>query len=303
MAVMAQTEVQYVRWRGGTLDTLETARGRLMYRFWPLSRPEPRRVVACIPGLGGTSEEFIPMGKFMAAQIRVDDTLVYAPALEGCGDSQGRRGLIDLGGYQDNIHQILRLVRESHPESALFLLGYSLGGALVVRYVARYPDAVQGLVLVAPAVRAAFRPSLAFYGRALWGLLFARSRPVPFLPSEQMQKSLRGQYLMEHPKAIEAWYPSSFLVLRRLLAGLRADARRVTVPTLIVQGDQDKEVVPEGARRLYRWLRSQDRELVWMEGADHFFYDAFSAIDTGAFSVEQRASVLRRIDEWLVRHS
>lgn len=46
---------------------------------------------------------------------------------------------------------------------------------------------------------------------------------------------------------------------------------RVTVPALVVQGTADQGVYPSNAEALHANLGSNDKQLVWIEGGDHYF--------------------------------
>lgn len=77
---------------------------------------------------------------------------VYVPDLRGHGASAGRRGDVDhVGQLEEDLADLLLLVRDRHPGATVVLLGHSSGGALAVRYAGSRRDAgIRGYALLAP---------------------------------------------------------------------------------------------------------------------------------------------------------
>jgi pimeloyl-ACP methyl ester carboxylesterase len=71
---------------------------------------------------------------------------VIAPDLRGFGESEMVRGTIEIATYADDVREFLDamgIVRRA------IIVGHSMGGYVAMAYQRRYPDHVEGLVLIA----------------------------------------------------------------------------------------------------------------------------------------------------------
>lgn len=76
----------------------------------------------------------------------------YAVSLRGHGNSDGREHLKDFG-LSDYVEDVKIAVETCREETGMkpFLIGHSMGGAVVQKYIGEYEDTVQGAILFAPA--------------------------------------------------------------------------------------------------------------------------------------------------------
>ncbi|MGH7482883.1 MAG: alpha/beta fold hydrolase, partial [Longimicrobiales bacterium] len=146
---------------------------RLHYRVWEAT--DPRAGLLLIHGLSDHSGRYTELGEHMASV----GLSTYALDLRGHGYSEGRRGharsfelfLQDLERFRREVQGLTR------PGLDLFLLGHSMGGLVVIRYLEEYDVPLGGAVLVSP-----------WLGTALpvprWKLNLARvlGRVLPALP-------------------------------------------------------------------------------------------------------------------------
>ncbi len=121
---------------------------RLAYRAYlpPLSSPPPI-VAVLIHGSGGSSVNMNVLGRAVAAA----GTPAFAPDIRGQGLS-GRRGDIDYVGQQeDDLADLVALIRKRYPNAKLVLAGHSSGGGFALR-VAGEPigRAFSRFILLAP---------------------------------------------------------------------------------------------------------------------------------------------------------
>ena len=82
----------------------------------------------------------------------------YAISLPGHGGSEGKEHLQEyrLSDYVEAVKEAMETIKEDMEAHGLrdvkpFLLGHSMGGAVVQQYIGKYEDDVQGAVLFAPA--------------------------------------------------------------------------------------------------------------------------------------------------------
>jgi alpha-beta hydrolase superfamily lysophospholipase len=121
--------------------------GQLSVRVWP--HPAAGRVVVLSHGYG----EHIGRYEHVAAALVDRGAVVYGADHLGHGESEGERVLIgDLDPVVEDLHAVVRLARERHPELAVVLVAHSMGGLIGARYAQLHRDELAGLVLSAPAI-------------------------------------------------------------------------------------------------------------------------------------------------------
>jgi pimeloyl-ACP methyl ester carboxylesterase len=132
----------------GGLPPLETFKARdgaaLAYRRYAGA---PERVIVLIHGSTGQSSAVHDL----AMALRAAGSTVYAPDLRGHGRS-GRLGDIGyLGQLDDDLADLVQLVRRDHPAARLLLAGHSSGGGFVLRVGAgRDAGLFDGYLVLAP---------------------------------------------------------------------------------------------------------------------------------------------------------
>ena len=135
---------------------------RLPLRRW-LPEGEPKIVILALHGLNDYSQAFaLPAPRFTEAGVAL-----YAYDQRGFG-AGAHPGLWASGTrLGQDAATAAKLLRQRHPDTPLFLLGESMGGAIAVVAVAGAGAEVDGLILSAPAVWA--RSTQPWYQRAaLW---------------------------------------------------------------------------------------------------------------------------------------
>jgi alpha-beta hydrolase superfamily lysophospholipase len=126
---------------------LQGSEGALSVRVW--EHPAPARVVVLSHGYG----EHIGRYEHVAAALVERGAAVYGPDHLGHGESDGERVLIgDFERVVDDLHAVVRLARERHPDLPVVLVAHSMGGLVGARYAQRHGDELAGLVLSAPVL-------------------------------------------------------------------------------------------------------------------------------------------------------
>lgn len=213
----------------------------LPLRTWLPSEP-PRAVFIALHGFNDYSN-FI---KDAAAFFTTHGIAVYAYDQRGFGQASGHGRWFGQETMAKDLRTIIDLVRQHHPAIPLYLLGDSMGGAvMMVADHAENPLETDGMILVAPAVWS--RNTMPFYQR--W-LLALASRTVPWLkltakklnitPSdnEEMLKALGRDPLVIKETRVDAIYGLSNLMDAAYEAAARLDQK-----VLFLYGTKD-EIIP-----------------------------------------------------------
>jgi pimeloyl-ACP methyl ester carboxylesterase len=179
-----------------------------------------------------------------------------------------------------------------------FLVGSSLGGGIATMTAGLAPTRVEGLVLVAPAgfgrglnplLRLETAPLLGeglaalagvFPGLALREAFADRRRIPPALVDVSRRYGLRRGPFQAYLRALRR---SATLggVRAEMVATVRAAARRIIAPTLIVWGDRDRVIPPDQATVAAHSIKGS--RLHMMKGVGHVpFVEAPAPFNTAA---------------------
>lgn len=265
------------------------------YRL-PLSRWDAvgntRAVLLALHGLNDYSRAFDNLARYLTRR----GVTVIAYDQRGFGNSAGH-GLWHGGErLATDLVTMTALLRERYRGVPLYLLGESMGGAVVLTSLASTALDVDGTVLVAPAVWA--RHSMPFYQRAaLW--IAAHTVPAKQLtargldlkPSDNidMLRALGRDELVIKATRVDVLYGVSDLMDTALLA-----SRTVPGNVLFLYGKQD-DIIPaqptcELLERLSNGTTTELTAIVYEQGYHMLTRDL------------QAAAVLRDIAAWIAAH-
>jgi carboxylesterase len=139
------------------------------------------------------------------------------------------------------------------------VVGLSAGGLLALDLALRQPAGLDGLVVLAPALR--FVNPLALIAPLIAWVMPTTTNDVARAFSDQSLASRAGNYTS---------FPSAtFVTLMR--AGRRVEAQlpRIAAPLLAVGARQDRVVQPKVAQIVHTRAGSREKELAWFERSGH----------------------------------
>jgi len=294
--------VATLRWMTPTDSTFQGAGGmRLVAHRWgptPVvgagAATAPRAAVAVVHGWGEHSGRYGKVVDVLTAR----GFAVHGFDLRGHGRSPGPRGHIGAWAeYRDDIAAYLDHVRAQEPAGTpVFLYGHSLGGAIVLEFGLRRPAGVAGVVASAPSL-----VPKGVRSPALEALAAAMSRVWPTfsmkLPLEKAAISrapdMVGRYGIDdlNHGRITARAATETL---KALAWTRENAPAWRVPLLVIHGDSDRIIDPQGSRDFAAAARTAtgaDVDLRMYEGGYHEPHNDLDA-----------ERVLADVADWLERH-
>lgn len=132
------------------LKTYKARDGRsLGYRYYP---SKSDTVLVLLHGSGWHSRYFLPLARHISTQ---NVAHVYTPDLRGHGPSPYHRGDIEyIGQLEDDIADLITLIRKDQTIRKIILGGHSSGGGLAIRYAGSpYAKDIQAYVLLAPYLK------------------------------------------------------------------------------------------------------------------------------------------------------
>lgn len=227
----------------------------------------PRASVIIAHGIGEHCGRYAPLADALA----VADLAVLTYDHRGHGRSDGQRGFIrSWDEYDDDLALAISEARRRATAVPFFLLGHSLGGAIVLDYLVRDYEKPSGVIASAPALGTpGISPVLLFIARVA-------SRIAPRL---SMNTGLDADNLSRDPAVTEA-YRSDPLGHEKGTARLGTELARaqkriferigsVDVPLLLVHGEADEIASREPIERALAAAGSGDKRLEILRGGYH----------------------------------
>ena len=209
---------------------------------------QPKAVIVALHGFNDYGNFFEAPGAFLAER----GIASYAIDQRGFGRAPVRGVWPGAGAMVDDLKLAAALIAGRHPGVALYLLGESMGGAVIMAAMAgKDAPTASGVILAAPAVWG--RETMPFYQRAA---LEVSVRVVPWLTvtgqglgikasdNIEMLRALGRDPLVIKETRIDTLYGMVGLMDAALAAAPAFDAR-----SLILYGRKD-EVIPDAPTRL-----------------------------------------------------
>jgi acylglycerol lipase len=240
----------------------------LHYLCWPSGRSPPRAAIIFLHGIASHAGWF---GE-TAADLNRQGVAVYGPDRRGSGRSGGPRGHLDrYGRALDDVEEMVRLVSSEHRATPIFLAASSWAAKLAVVYAAQRPGSLSGLLLLGPGLlpRVNLSPTRQLF--AVVGHLVAPTArlPIPLTPELYTANPpyvdfIRGDRLRLLEATTRFFWETARLDRQRA----RASAH-LSLPLLVLQGEDDKMMDVAKTRRWFSRLGVEDKTYVAYPGAGH----------------------------------
>ena len=266
--------------------TFSTADGiTIYYREWAATNPEG--LVIFVHGLGEHGGRYGELASFLC------DNGFACAAMDnrGHGKSTGRKGHInifnDLASDLDTFINILSDENETRP---LFILGHSLGGLITLYLIKNEMPNLDGVIVSAPPLELKVQvPQIKIWlGKFLSG----------FLPMLTLSNEIDPAMLSHDAEMVEK-YETDPLVHNKISArmftemmgasdSVKDGGYNSTSPILLIQGEDDPIVDPEGTYRFFEKLGQENKELIKYPG---FYHESLNE--------REREKVFKDISSWL----
>jgi acylglycerol lipase len=259
---------------------------RLYYQGW-LPEGQVRAVLLVVHGLGehcgryaNLVRHFSPLGY-----------AIYSFDLPGHGRSEGPREYVDsFSEFTSAVSQYYQMVKNWCSDQPLFLVGHSLGGLIVTRYLIDNQHQFQGAVISAPAVK--IPPSITQTTLRL-------AKILALLTPRLGLQSLDASGISRDARVVQAYIDDPLVFhdktpARMAYEGLKAiqyvmaHIPQITLPFITLQGSGDTLVDVNGAQYLYDQASSQDKTIKIYEGLYH-----------EVFNEPENSRVFKDVEDWL----
>lgn len=225
---------------------------RLPVTVWKTDAPQA--VILALHGFNDYRNAFAGPASYFARH----NILTYAYDQRGFGETAQRGIWPGDTVLESDAASMARLVCENYPDLPLFLLGVSMGGAVVIN-MQKSASCIAGVILVGPAVWG--WQTMPFWQRYTLKLA-AHVVPGKTLTGEGLKitpsdntEMLRA--LGRDPLVIKATRIDSMYGLTNLMDTALTSSSRLSVPTLILYGEKDEIIPREPTCEMLRQLPEQ----------------------------------------------
>ncbi|MCK5872361.1 MAG: lysophospholipase [Methylococcales bacterium] len=223
---------------------------------WLPEDKTPKAIIIAVHGFNDYGIFFKQPAKFLAKQ----GIASYAYDQRGFGKAPNRGLWAGVEAYAVDLLQLTALLRQKHPETPLYWLGESMGGAVaLVAATADESKIADGIILAAPAIWA--RQNMPWYQQALlWTL--ARTVPWMTLTGESLEivASDNREMLIElgqDPLVIKKTRVEVIYGVANLMDAALASASTLQLKTLLLYGEKDQIIPKKPTFQFIRNLLSQ----------------------------------------------
>ncbi|ANE56149.1 alpha/beta hydrolase [Methylomonas sp. DH-1] len=214
---------------------------------WPVA--QPKAIVIALHGFNDYRKFFATPAEFLQQQ----GIASYAYDQRGFGESRTPGLWAGDATYADDLGQFTRLVQARHPGVPVYLLGESMGGAVVINAMTRPgKPAVAGVILAAPAVWG--RDTMPWYQTSLLWTLYhtvpwmtLTGKGLKIMPSDNIEM-LRA--LGRDPLVIKETRVDAIYGLANLMDNALGAAEKLDDETLLLYGQKD-QIVPAEPTNLF----------------------------------------------------
>lgn len=227
----------------------------------------PRAVVINFHGLHSYTNNHAIVGKFVA---EIDcDFIGYDQ--RGHGRSEGIKALLpDLSQLLEDACKFVEEMSQLYKGLPIFLTGGSMGGALCFAVSMEYPDLINGVIVMNPAIAGSMRcESVLNKAVNCLARYFPRTGLVKSI-SRKWCKGVLYDYLEENPyNYSDKVKLGTVNTVSKLMKYVRDNALLIKCPTVILVGLKDKIVNPKDSEVFFNKLQTSNKELWKYEKIKH----------------------------------
>jgi len=253
---------------------------------------KPRGVVVGIHGFADHGAWYRHVGVHLASNgysFWIYDLRGYGMTARRSGDE----GYVeDFEEFVEDTDSFIDFVVDEEGVDDVYVLGHGVGGLIAVYYAGYLGiKRVRGLITSGAALL--FKPS--------WRLAAAKVL-ARIAPRSRVSLPVNPRDLSNDPEIVRRYLEDNLVVKRptaKLLVEIVNAANsvwsfvdRISAPSLVMHGSEDRVVPPEASMALYRRLAARDKTLRLYRGMKH---ELLVGID--------RARVLNDVVKWLNKHS
>lgn len=274
-----------------SLETFTSSDGLTIYAQSWLPDETPKGIVIIVHGYAEHSGRY----SHVATSIVSTNYGVYALDHRGHGHSEGMQAYFkSIEEPVADLEQFFRAVQQNHPGLPVMMIGHSMGSLIALNFALHHQQELNGLILSGTALNSAETvPGIA---RTVGNLVRNFAPTIPLFPA------IGAEAISTDPKTIReynedplnyrgAWRVGLAAELLDTSDKLRKHLHELTLPLLLLHGEQDTIAPISGAQSVYDKAGSGDKTFHKYPGMRH---EVFNELDRG--------KVIDDLKRWLEAH-
>lgn len=237
----------------------------LPLRYWLPEDATPIAIIIALHGFNDYSNAFSAPGEYLSHH----GIAVYAYDQRGFGKTPYHGIWAGQENLMQDVEQMVRAVADLHPGIPIYLLGESMGGAVVITTLAERPlPQVKGAILTAPAVWGDETMNI-LYRASLWTMAHTlpqmelTGKGLKILASDNIEM-LRA--LSRDPLIIKRTRVDAIYGIVKLMDAAYRDIGRVNTPLLLLYGANDQVIPKAPVRQAIEHLHAPQRIAYYPDG-------------------------------------
>ena len=231
-------------------------------------------ILICVHGLGLHHRAF----ESFAKRVAPEGIMTIAFDVHGFGTFVEANGMETLSMEEcvSDLTNIFSMLRRDCPDSPMFLLGESMGGALALRIMAESPELFNGLICSVPSGDR----YKSFGTKIRIGADFIKNKSKPVAVGTGVIERATSNEELRHnwahdPSSRLSLSPKELLNFQRFMNENPEHAKKIKDrPVIIFQGHDDKLVKERGTLDLFEALSTPDKSIVLLGGTEHLIFEA-----------------------------
>ncbi|TXS93658.1 alpha/beta hydrolase [Parahaliea maris] len=260
--------------------------GGIYYRHWH-AVGEPRAVILMVHGLGEHSGRYQGFADFFCPR----GYAVVAPDHVGHGQSPGHRVYVErFADFLEPLEELRQRIGEWYPQVPCVLVGHSMGGLIVARYLLDHQQDFMAAALSGAALGVDPKPAAPLlWINALLSRLFPKMGLMQLDATEVCRDPEVVRRYIEDP-LVHDGKVTARLVSELFSTMAEVEARRpeITLPIMVMHGEGDVMTSPSGSLNFVEGVASGDKTLRLYPGLFHEI-----------FNEPERLEVLGELESWL----
>ncbi len=240
---------------------------------WPATDGRPKGVVLCVHGLGLENRAFTNFGHLMSQR----GYTLLAMDVRGFGSWATTKGVDDASFDETltDIGSLIQVVKQRAPQLPLFILGESMGGGIVLRAGAEYPNQFQGVIASVPSAERYDEKAMTIKVAANFLKGADKDFDISSMVADKATSdpTLQKEWELD-PKAKLAMSPMELMKFDAFMDMTVRKCKDITkTPVMIAQGLKDKLVKPEGTVEMFKNVQSEDKTLLMIGDSEHLMFE------------------------------
>jgi acylglycerol lipase len=257
---------------------------------WYPTKSVPDAMVLAIHGLTLHGKRYEIIGRTFAAENALGSVYVVAPDMRGFGRNRNELHIfcegsdckrkIDYPKSVDDMCKLAEIMHKKYPNVPLYLMGESLGATVCLAVAAKRPDLFDGIVMsgVAETVNPLMFNKPGIVGAGLFAVFIDpkfNMRLGVFMKQLVSNEPDICQEMMDDPLVPKKMTLAELIRTDKFISKTNKFASKVKpdLPILLLQGSEDKCVVPNAVANLAEHIHSSDQTMKWLYAHGHLLLE------------------------------